>query len=129
KVPTVEAWNTILYGSLSEYRKLAESKVSTEAMDIIVDRFVAEYRRAQAGYRALEKTLWHKSMDWLRMMLRVLAEAVTEERVPWTVERYVSQRKVAETRAAIREYTRDMSFNVLVIVLMVMVLAICLFLM
>ncbi len=126
--PTEEAWDVMLQRSLSEYRKLAESKVTEEAMDIILKKVVAEYRRAQVGYRAVEETLWHKSMDWLRTMLRILAEAVTEERVPWTVERYVSQRKVAETRAAIREYTRDMSFNVLVIVLMVMVLAICLFL-
>ncbi len=54
-------------------------------------------------------------------MFRISAEILNEERVPWTVQKYVNQEEVAKTRVTIRTYTRDLSYNILVAVILIVV--------
>jgi len=54
-------------------------------------------------------------------MIRIAAEVVNEERVPWTVQRYMSQSEIAKTRRTIKTYTRDLSYNILIAVVLVVI--------
>jgi formate hydrogenlyase subunit 3/multisubunit Na+/H+ antiporter MnhD subunit len=95
-----------------------------ELWEKLLDRAIEEISQAEISYRRIEKGLLEKTAGWLRKMMRIAAEILTEERVPWEVERYVSQKEVAEARTAIRRYTRDMSLNLLVIILLIVLTAI-----
>jgi formate hydrogenlyase subunit 3/multisubunit Na+/H+ antiporter MnhD subunit len=95
-----------------------------EFWEKLLDKAVQEIFQVELSYRRIEKGILEKTAGWFRKMMRIAAEILTEERVPWEVERYVSQKEVAEARAAIRRYTRDMSLNLLVIILLIMLIAI-----
>ncbi len=52
-------------------------------------------------------------------MMKISAEVVSEERVPWEVQKYLRQEDITKTRRNIRTYTRDLSYNILVAVVLI----------
>ncbi len=103
--------------------KVAVQPKEKEFWEIIVNKTVEEITQAESAYRRLEIGFIERAAGWFGKIARIASEVLTEERVPWEVERYVSQREVAEARAAIRRYTRDMSLNLLLIVLLIVFVA------
>lgn len=88
-------------------------------LEEFLDKAVRKAFQLEASLRGIEQGVLEKTSCWARKMIRIAAEVLTEERVPWDVDRYVSQKEVAEARTAIRRYTRDISFNVMIMVLLV----------
>lgn len=94
---------------------------SEERWEALLSRGIAEYRKAQQVSQDVEKNVVEKFGSWFRDMIRIAAEVVNEERVPWTVQRYMSQSEIAKTRRTIRTYTRDLSYNILIAVVLVVI--------
>lgn len=90
-----------------------------ELWERILDKTLEELIQMETSYRTIEAGITERTAGWFQKTMRIASEVITEERVPWEVERYVSQKEVTEARASIRRYTRDMSINVLVIILMI----------
>ena len=107
---------------------LKEFSEDKDFWEELLDRVIKEIYRTEIAQEKIEKGFLEKTSGWLRKMARIAAEVLTEERVPWEVERYVSQKEVTEARAAIRRYTRDMSLNLLVVILLIVLCALLVYL-
>ncbi len=92
-----------------------------ENIDLILERFQIEYRRARDKYQHASYSFFQKIDNWLIGMIRITAELLLEERIPWTIEKYISEEEISSTRKAIYHYTRDFSLNVLVIAIVLLI--------
>lgn len=75
---------------------------------------------ALRAYRAEGLTWLEKSARWLADITRLSVNAVTQERASWFVSDGFSDDSVAGTRRAIQRYARDMSFNVAMILIVML---------
>jgi len=73
------------------------------------------------SYRAEGLTRLEKSARWLSDIVRLSVDAVTQERASWFVSDRFGSESVVGTRRAIQRYARDMSFNVAMIVIVMLV--------
>jgi len=94
---------------------------SEERWEAVLSKGVSEYRKAKKASETAERNVVRRIGSWFREMFRISAEILNEERVPWTVQKYVNQEEVAKTRITIRTYTRDLSYNILVAVLLIVI--------
>lgn len=92
----------------------------------IFEKYQVEYRKVRDLYRDVEANWVQKTSDWLRVVAHLALEVLFVERVPWMIEQYYTEEEIVGTRNAIRAYARDMSFNVLVIVGMLLLFAVIL---
>lgn len=74
------------------------------------------------AYRAEGLTRLEKSARWLTDIGRLVIEAVTQERSSWLIEDRFGEESVAGTRKAIQRYARDMSFNVAMVAVVLLVM-------
>lgn len=89
---------------------------------VILEAYVHELRVAKETYQEAEATLLERIGSWGRAVVGMMVTAMAEEKIPWMIERRISQKEVEQIRAKIRVYTRDLSFNILLII---SVLVIC----
>ncbi len=97
------------------------SILGKEKIELVLERFQIEYRRARDKYHKIDQTIFEKIDNWITGMVRITVELLMEERIPWTVEKYISEQEITNTRKAIYQYTRDFSLNVFIIVLVFLV--------
>ncbi|MHB1341682.1 MAG: complex I subunit 5 family protein [Coriobacteriia bacterium] len=95
--------------------------VPTGAFDASVSfkRALSE-RAALTAFRAQGLTGLEKTGRWVTDMMRIVVDSVTRERASWVFESALDEASVVATRRTIQRYARDMSFNIAVIVLMLL---------
>ncbi len=77
------------------------------------------WQEAQRISQRLERNVIEKCTVWLRSMMRILTEVVNEQRVPWEIPKSITEEDISNARAIIRTYTRDMSYNILIAVVLI----------
>lgn len=112
---------------LAELSDKVSEILARERFDLALDKSVQEYKLALEKYKKAEVNVVVKTRGWFQGIAQILIEILTEERVPWMVETRYSREQIVDMRRAIREYTRDMSLNVLVIIGIVVIFALLLF--
>ncbi|MDP2234392.1 MAG: complex I subunit 5 family protein, partial [Actinomycetota bacterium] len=75
---------------------------------------------ARHFYRAEGLTRLERFARWLSDISRLVIESVTQERAGWVLVDRFDEASVAVTRFAIQRYARDMSFNVAVILIVLL---------
>jgi len=108
---------------LSELSTKAEEIIRKERMEPVLQRAFFEYRRAQLSYRIMTGGIFKEIMDWTRKMILAAMMVLSEERFGGVEQTIYSAMDIEDTRNAIRSYTRDIGFNVLVIVGMLIFLS------
>jgi len=104
-------------------RRMARLSGSTteQTWEDILSGGYHRWQEAQRMSQRLEESIIEKCNTWLRNMMRIAAELVNEQRVPWEVPKSISQDDISRTRRGIRTYTRDLSYNILVAVVLVVI--------
>ncbi len=105
---SAERFDAILYESLF-IDKVKKTAIKLERSTV---------ERMEEAYRPTINIV-AKGYTWLVAIMRIIAEVISEEKIPWRIETRYSYEEVVRTRNAIRRYTRDMSMNVLIIVIMI----------
>ena len=85
----------------------------------ILSRGHRRWQEAQKISQEVEDNLVNKFSNWFKYIMRISAEIVSEERVPWEVPKALRQEDIDKTRRSIRTYTRDLSYNILVAVVLI----------
>ncbi|MGB4592822.1 MAG: complex I subunit 5 family protein [Coriobacteriia bacterium] len=75
---------------------------------------------ALTAYRAQGLTRLEKTGRWVTDMSRIVVDSVTQERASWVFDSALDEESVVGTRRNIQRYARDMSFNIAVIVIMML---------
>ncbi|MDI6892041.1 MAG: complex I subunit 5 family protein [Actinomycetota bacterium] len=97
-----------------------------ERFEPLLERTMAGYQGAEVGYRAVVTAAIGKFFTWVRKMVLAATLVLSEERFGGVEQAIYSALDVADTRRAIRSYTRDIYANVTVFILMFVLLAACL---
>ena len=79
-----------------------------------------------ADWRVRGLGRFEKAARWLVELLRIVVEATTQERSTWLLSEHLDAESVLATRHQIQRYARDMSFNMamILVVLLVFILSI-----
>ncbi|MBN2404855.1 MAG: NADH dehydrogenase [Coriobacteriia bacterium] len=73
------------------------------------------------SYRVEGLSRLERAGTWVTDMARLIVESATQERVSWMIEDRSSTESVLKTRRQIQRYARDMSFNVAVVLIVLLV--------
>lgn len=74
-----------------------------------------------ATYRAEGLSRLERAGTWVTDMARLIVESATQERVSWMIDNRSSAESVLSTRRQIQRYARDMSFNVAIVLIILLV--------
>lgn len=74
-----------------------------------------------SSYRVEGLSRIERAGTWVTDMARIVVESATQERVSWMIEDRSSAESVLNTRRQIQRYARDMSFNIAVVLVVMLV--------
>jgi len=108
---------------LAELSAKAEKLIQEERIGPVLQKTLFQYRRAQLSYRIISGSILKEMASWVRRMVLVSMMVLSEERFGGIEQAIYSAMDIKDTRNAIRSYTRDIGFNVLIVVVMVVLLS------
>ncbi|MDO8885890.1 proton-conducting transporter membrane subunit [Candidatus Oleimmundimicrobium sp.] len=111
---------------LSKLSSKAENIISEERMEPILQKALLEYKKAQLSYKIMTGSIFKEISNWIRRMILAMMVVLSEERFGGIEQAIYTSMDIEDTRNAIRSYTRDIGFNVLVLVGMLTLLSIML---
>ncbi len=110
---------------LSRLAKLShsvENIIQEERMEPVLQKAFFEYRRMQLSYRVITGGVFREMFGWVRRMIVAMMMVLSEEKFGSIEQAIFTSMDIEDTRDAIRSYTRDIGFNVLVLVGMLILL-------
>ncbi len=105
-------------------REMTSSAGIKEKWDLLMER----YRVAEANRLRQKERLVERITRWAGNMLRILTEIFAPEKLPWIAEERLSLSQLDQTKTSIRNYTRDINLNVLIILGLFIAMVLILFL-
>ena len=117
-------------------RILSEERFDQKLRESIPHTFAPSGRLLQVGqsamgavpsaaqvstYRVEGLSRLERTGVWITDMARLIVETATQERVSWMAESRATSESVLDTRRQIQRYARDMSFNVAIVFVVLLV--------